>query len=126
MSRAADKAATSPVGGAFELAPIPLYVIVVPCMALLTALAYDELAYALWCEHVTAFFSGMVLQAICILAWLAHAVEAAWVWSTARSLGCGHLASLAWLAQTFLLGFGSTRMMLKRRDRARRAAHKSS
>lgn len=82
-------------------------------LGLTAALALSDGAFAWWSATVTTALSRELIRGIFYGAAFLHVFEASYAFSVAKKLG---LASApGWGLQTFILGFPSLRLLLKRR-----------
>jgi len=83
-------------------------------LGLLAVLATSPDAYAGYAAHVHALPSQRILLWMLAGAAVLHVGEAAFCYRLAKQLGMEQAAA-GWLVQTLLLGFPSTRLLLKRK-----------
>jgi len=81
-------------------------------MTLLGLIAFQKDAGAIWTQHIP-FIDLLVLKVIFILAVLTHLSEAIYAYKLAKQARLSETA-LGWSAQTFLLGYPSLKLLLKR------------
>jgi hypothetical protein len=89
------------------------WVAIVGGLAVLALQGFSASFYAWWTEHVNPLPSQSVMMWMFVAVIPIHIGEALFCYRLSNRIGTPH-ASLGWALQTFIIGFPSTRLLLKR------------